>query len=611
MKRFGFFQVPVCLFVLLIAPTNAFAQVALGTGFSYQGRLAEGGSPANGVYDFEFALFDALAGGAQVANTVQRDDVSVSSGLFTTELDFGASAFSGDERWLEIRVRSGAETGAYTTLAPRSRIAPAPYAIHAQTSESASKLTRSFVVGEEQFVSDGAVVSFFRNTVEIRPGYGLDLSDIGQAVPFNAGPTADIAIAALSADRFVIAYRDGDGTGKAVIGTIANGSVTFSAESDFGQSGQVVAVGLCALTDSTVVVTYSTSSGGDNGIARLGTLGSNTISWGNPSLPFGTTTSFNRCIRLSDTTFAVVFEQGFGPSFGAARVGMVTDFILGTIVFSGQEVFEGSDIDFLSATPLNESSFLIAYQDVTNSSDGVVQFAFHDAFANTISYLATQTFTTGEAFDVSIAAFPGARFAIAYADGALANRGQIVGGQLTSPDMVTIVIEVGSPAEFNADSVSFTSMMALSPADYYMAYRNGGEMFTGWGASAEVRGTTAIAGSEDQFTDLVVNNIATARLSPLAGVIGFQRDQFAFEDGYVVPLRFESTPIIGIARAEATAGQSVEVDLLVPGGITDRFNGLIPGTTYYAQSDGQISSSSSAGPRIGVAISGTEILFTP
>ena len=32
---------------------------AAGTAFTYLGRLTDGGSPANGVYDFLFALFDA------------------------------------------------------------------------------------------------------------------------------------------------------------------------------------------------------------------------------------------------------------------------------------------------------------------------------------------------------------------------------------------------------------------------------------------------------------------------------------------------------------------------------------------------------------------------
>ena len=36
------------------------AALAQGTAFTYQGRLNDGGNPANGSYDLRFALYDAL-----------------------------------------------------------------------------------------------------------------------------------------------------------------------------------------------------------------------------------------------------------------------------------------------------------------------------------------------------------------------------------------------------------------------------------------------------------------------------------------------------------------------------------------------------------------------
>lgn len=103
------------------------AQVALGTAFTYQGRLTDGGSAANGVYDFRFLLYDA-ANGSQVGSTVARNDIAVADGLFSVPLDFG-NVFTGEARYLEVQVRPGSSSGAYTVLTPRQALTPAPQAL--------------------------------------------------------------------------------------------------------------------------------------------------------------------------------------------------------------------------------------------------------------------------------------------------------------------------------------------------------------------------------------------------------------------------------------------------------------------------------------------------
>lgn len=113
------------------------AATALSTGFMYQGRLTDGGSPANAAYDFRFILYDAETGGSQVgAVTALKDDIPVVNGLFSVDLDFGANAFNGDARWLEIAVRPGASAGTHTVLSPRQPVSPAPYALYAKAAGS-------------------------------------------------------------------------------------------------------------------------------------------------------------------------------------------------------------------------------------------------------------------------------------------------------------------------------------------------------------------------------------------------------------------------------------------------------------------------------------------
>ncbi len=102
--------------------------VSVGSGFTYQGSLKNGGSPANGQYDFQFTLYDALAGGNLVGGTITTANVTVTVGLFAVTLDFGQPAFTGDARYLEIAVRPTG-VGGYITLTPRRPLTPAPYAL--------------------------------------------------------------------------------------------------------------------------------------------------------------------------------------------------------------------------------------------------------------------------------------------------------------------------------------------------------------------------------------------------------------------------------------------------------------------------------------------------
>ncbi|MBI2766380.1 MAG: hypothetical protein HYX53_10790 [Chloroflexi bacterium] len=106
------------------------ALVALDTGFTFQGRLTDAGAPANGVYDLNFFLYDSLAGGSQVGPAQPIGDVTVTAGLFTVTLNFG-DVFHGAQYFLDIQVRPGASSGAYTVLSPREPIGAVPNASYA------------------------------------------------------------------------------------------------------------------------------------------------------------------------------------------------------------------------------------------------------------------------------------------------------------------------------------------------------------------------------------------------------------------------------------------------------------------------------------------------
>jgi hypothetical protein len=118
----------VAVIVVGASPAHTQAQTPQGTAFTYQGRLTDGGSPAAGSYDLQFAVFDAATGGSKFGPVLTLEDVTVTNGLFTVSLDFGA-VFAGDKRWLHIGVRPGTSTGAFTPVGPRPELTSTPYAL--------------------------------------------------------------------------------------------------------------------------------------------------------------------------------------------------------------------------------------------------------------------------------------------------------------------------------------------------------------------------------------------------------------------------------------------------------------------------------------------------
>lgn len=131
---------------LLCILFSAVAALGQTTSFTYQGRLNDGGAPASGVYDMKFALYDAggVAQGSPSAVTFDNPGVQVTNGVFTVQLDFGANAFNGDARLLEISVRphsADPASPAYTTLNPRQPITSTPYAIRSISAAAADAAT--------------------------------------------------------------------------------------------------------------------------------------------------------------------------------------------------------------------------------------------------------------------------------------------------------------------------------------------------------------------------------------------------------------------------------------------------------------------------------------
>jgi hypothetical protein len=165
--------------ILFLGSSGGFLH-AQTSAFNYQGRLTEGLGPANGDYDLEFRAFDAATGGNQVGTTRSAADIAVTNGIFSVSIDFGAAAFPGADRWLEVRVRPGASTGPFTTLGPRQPIAGTPYAVRSINASNASQLGG---VAADQYIQ----ATDQRLVVELSTSSGFMVSGVNRVGFCNEG----------------------------------------------------------------------------------------------------------------------------------------------------------------------------------------------------------------------------------------------------------------------------------------------------------------------------------------------------------------------------------------------------------------------------------------
>ena len=99
--------------------------------FTYQGQLRNAGQLVNGPVDLKISMWDADTAGVQIGTSNTFNAVPMTDGRFALGLNFGASAFDGSNRWIQVEFRNPAGSGLYLALNPRDKITATPYALYA------------------------------------------------------------------------------------------------------------------------------------------------------------------------------------------------------------------------------------------------------------------------------------------------------------------------------------------------------------------------------------------------------------------------------------------------------------------------------------------------
>lgn len=200
----------LAVLAIAVAATISHAQ-PITDSFRYQGTLNDMGIPANGMYNFEFTVFDAEVGGAVVPGGTQSVlNVEVVDGLFEVFIDFGVSGLvfdSEDTRWLSLQV-SPAGAGTFDLLSPRQRIAPVPlanYALRAaHATTSGTSLQDAYENGNTIIRGDGDGPVEIRSTTDLPARLNLGsengLEEEGELHMF--GPSGNLLLEVIRLEGF-------------------------------------------------------------------------------------------------------------------------------------------------------------------------------------------------------------------------------------------------------------------------------------------------------------------------------------------------------------------------------------------------------------------------
>ena len=381
----------------------------------------------------------------------------------------------------------------------------------------------------------------------------------GTPVVFSSSNTQFIASTFDSSNnKVVIAYQDNPSTsyGTGIVGTVSGTSISFGSSAIFESAGTTYIGATFDSSNNKVVIGYKDEDNSGYGTAVVGTVSGTSISFGTPVV-FETDSSQSKSLTFDSTANKVVIaysDEGGALKYGTAIVGTVS----GTsISFGTAVVFEAAESTYISATfDSDASKVVIVYEDVPNTNSGT-------AIVGTVSGTAI-SFGTAVVFNSGESRWMAITFD-------------------SSSNEIVICFTDGSDGA------------------------NKGKSYIG-----TVSGTSISFGSIFTFESGSTNNISTTFDSNSNKVATAFKDNHNSDYGTGVVISTTVTNLTAanfIGISDAAILDTASGNVTIKGGIAATgLTSLTPGSDYYAQTDGTISTvTTSPAVKIGKAMSATSI----
>ena len=402
-----------------------------------------------------------------------------------------------------------------------------------------------------------------------------------------------------NAQKVVVVYGDStDNTAKAVVGTInaSTNSITFGTAVQFNNSTtQDVAIGYDANAQK-VVVAYRDVGLSYYGVARVGTVSGNSISFGTETTFYSS--YFERCQISFDSSAnkVVIVGADSATNYGYAVVGTV----------SGTSISFGSAVAFAGTNSVNGVMGLvydasadktaIAYTDYSDSSQGKVIVG--TVSGTSISFGSPVVFeTSGTSYPVMVYSPTDQKIVVAYrkaSSGAFVVVGTISGSSVT----------FGSSNSVATTSGVYYIGLGYNTENnkYSIAYGDNGDSNQGKIFEGTLSGTVMSFDAGQTFeTGATVFSYFAYDSTNNRQLLVFE-DQTDSGNGKCLVVQNGATN-----RYPVADGNPASLDII--GSVSTNQSGLTAGEKYYVQTDGTLSTTAGS-PSVlaGTAISATKLV---
>ena len=439
---------------------------------------------------------------------------------------------------------------------------------------------------------------------------GVSIPQLGSGTVFTSYDARFISAAYSSyQNKVVVVYRDNGNSfyGTAVVGTVSGTSISFGTPAVFESAATLYTS--VTFTDYSIVIAYT-----DVGNSNAGTIVRCVTSANNTAISFVGHRVFNSGATYypsitydpSNDRVIIAYQDSADSDKGKAIVARTAGngFALGTAV-----EFNSAHTSYISSTfDSSNNKAVISYRNGTNtfgtSIVGTVSGDVSISFGSPTVFEVGSTNSISSTFDSS-----NNKVVIAYQDQTNSNSGTAVVGTVSGTG-----ISFGTPVVFNNnDQSSYISAVYDSLAQkVVIAYNNS----SGYGKA--IAGT--VSGTSISFGNSIEFRSANGTFNAAAYDSTNQKVVIAYADGgnsnYGTAIVFSPVTMgtnlttenyIGISDGAYTNGQSATIQL--SGSVDDAQSGLTPGSKYYVQSDGALSTTADS-PSVfaGTAVATTKLI---